>query len=243
MKRSLISAALLTLALAALAHAQSGSTDSQVSGQGTGAAGSSQGNASANASATAEANANADAAFLRLAEEVRNKGAKVSAEARAKAQARLEATAKGVDEEAAKGEDKVASRLAAELGVTQEALMAEKTELGVSWGQLMIIHTLMANAKTEVTAQQLADMHSGGMGWGQIAAGLGLKLGEVVSAVSSEGRVASGQVQADGKVAVIHGEGAKAGLGLGAGMGVQAGRNKAGLEVGTHAGAKVGPRR
>jgi hypothetical protein len=221
MKRTLTFAVAILLTLAALAEAQSQATKGQTSGdattnvQITPANESAPANASANAATSADANADAQAAFLKTKEDVRNKGAKVSADARAKAEAKLTASATAVDNDATKGEETVASRLAAEFGMTTEALTAEKTELGVSWGQLMVAHTLMANATTQLTCQQLFDMRSD-MGWGQIAAGLGLKLGEAVSAVTSEGRVASGRVRADGKVAVIHGEGAKAGLATGA---------------------------
>ncbi|HEY3215524.1 MAG TPA: hypothetical protein VGK93_03430 [Candidatus Eisenbacteria bacterium] len=215
MKRTLTFAATILLALAALAEAQTQANSSQTTGDATTNVQTTPGNASTNAAATAEANADAQAAFQKTKEDIRNKGAKVSADVRAKAEAKLTASATVVDNEATKGEETVASRLAAEFGMTGEALAAEKTQLGTSWGQLMIAHTLMANATTQLTCQQLLDMRSD-MGWGQIAAGLGLKLGDAVSAVSSEGRVASGRVRADGKVAVIHGEGAKAGLATGA---------------------------
>ncbi len=231
MKRFLILAVLATLALAAVAHAQSGSASGSATGQATGAVQAKQGDASANASATAEASASADASFERMKQDVENRGAKVSAEARAKAEAKLEATAQRVDEDAEKGENAIAARLAKEFGLTVQALLEEKSRLGVSWGQLMIAHTLDANAKTDITVQQLVELHVDGMGWGQVAAGLGLKLGDVVSAVNSEGRVAGGEVRADGKVAVIHGEGARAGLGMGAGAGL--GLKGGGKGVGT----------
>ena len=150
-------------------------------------------------------------------------------------------TAKHVDGEATPDEQKVSSRLATEFGMTGEALVAEKNDLGASWGQLMIAHTLMANSKTEIATKELVDMHQQGMGWGKIAAGLGLKLGEVVSAVNAESRVASGLAKADGKVAVIHGEGAKVGLGLAAKAGAQGGKEKIGANVGVETGVKVKP--
>ena len=92
------------------------------------------------------------------------------------------------------------------------------------------------SAKTDVTAQQLLQLKSDGMGWGQIAAGLGFDLGSAMRAVSTEGHVAMGTSRASGKVAVIHGEGARAGM-----------ETKAGLNAGMHgkgvsasAGAGVG---
>lgn len=241
MKRLPILAVLATLALAAAAHAQSGSANGSATGQATGAVQAKQADASASASATAEASASADASFKRMKQDIESKGAKVSAEARAKAEAKLEATAKRVDEDATKGEQMVAGRLAKEFGLTVQALLEEKSQLGVSWGQLMIAHTLDANAKADVTVRQLVEMHADGMGWGQVAAGLGLKLGEVVSAVNSEGRVAQGELRADGKVALVHGEGAKAGLGVGAGagLGLKAGGKGVGGGVGGGLGTDI----
>jgi len=74
---------------------------------------------------------------------------------------------------------------------------------------LMIAHSLAANG-TDVTIDQLFGMRTTDhLGWGQIANGMGLKLGNVVSAVKSEGKVATGQSTGDGKVATMHGSGAK----------------------------------
>src|SRR5437867_11585576 len=105
----------------------------------------------------------------------------------------------------------------------------------------MIAQTLALNSKSDVTADQLITLHKDGMGWGQIAAGLGLRLGEVVSAVNAESHVASGQAKADGKVAVVHGEGAKAGLGAGAGVHAGGQGVKAGASLGVETGVKVKP--
>jgi hypothetical protein len=175
--------------------------------------------------------------------EIEAKGSKVSATSRAKAEAKMDVSMKNVDSEAEKGEAKVAGRLATEFGTTAEALMLEKTELGTSWGHLMIAHTLAANSATEVTAAQLVTMQKDGMGWGQIAAGLGLTLGEVVSAVNAESRVARGLLAADGKVAVARGPGAKVqtGAGVKANAASQAGGARVGAGVGVDAGVKIKP--
>jgi len=101
----------------------------------------------------------------------------------------------------------------------------------------MIAHTLAANATDGVTVEQLIAMHQTGTGWGQIAAGMGLSLGDVISAVNAEQRVADGLARADGKVAVIHGEGARAGLG--AGLGANAGPGAKGLGVGAGVGGGI----
>jgi hypothetical protein len=120
--------------------------------------------------------------------------------------ARLDALDKNVDAAATKeGDQKVADRLSKEFGVPSEALMQEKSQFNVGWGQLTIAHTLVANAKTPVTPQQMFDMRSSGMGWGQIAHGMGFKLGDVMTATKSETSVATGHAKPDGKVAMIHG--------------------------------------
>ena len=233
-----VSTMMMMALTASLAHAQS-STDASTQGQ---AAGNANGNGAAvstdaQTQASLVENSSADAAALQ--KQIEAKGEKVSAKARARADAKLETTTKEVDAAAAQGESKVAGRLATEFGMTSDALMAEKSSTGASWGGLMIAHTLAANATTSTTVASLLSMHQGGMGWGQIAAGMGLNLGEVISAVKAEGKVAGGEAKADGKVAVIHGQGAKAGLGLGAKSGVAGGKVNATAGVG--AGIKVKP--
>jgi len=243
MKRSLalMLVACSMLALAGLVHAQVGSTQGRASGQSAGSAQAAQGTVSGDASASAAANADARADLAKMKQQMETRAARTSAEARAHAEAKLEATAKRTDDAGLKGESEVASRLAKEFGITVSALMDEKTELGASWGQLMIAHTLSANSNLNVTVQQLFELRKDGMGWGQIAAGLGYKLGDAVSAVNSEGRVAGGQARADGKVAVIHGEGARSGLGMNAagGLGLNAGHG-AGVGAGLGVGGKIG---
>jgi hypothetical protein len=78
------------------------------------------------------------------------------------------------------------------------------------------------------------------MGWGQVAAGLGLNLGSAVSSVNAESRVASGLERADGKVATMHGEGARAGVGANAGLHGGLGVGGAGSGVNAGAGAGLG---
>src|SRR6185503_7077581 len=120
------------------------------------------------------------------------------------------------------GSTTVAGRLAAEFGMTTDELMSEHQAIGCSWGDLMIAHSLHANAGAEASVAQLIQLRREGTGWGQIAAGLGLKLGQVVSAVQAEGKVASGLAKPDGKVAVIRGDGTRASAGAGASAGVKA---------------------
>ncbi len=137
---------------------------------------------------------------------IREKGAKLSAKQSKSIDAKLEATEKSVDAAAAKsGDQVVADRLAKEFGTTAEAMTQEKSQFNVGWGQLVVANTLMANAKTPVTLQQLFDMRNSGMGWGQIAHGMGLKLGDLISASKTEANVATGKSKPSGKVATIHG--------------------------------------
>jgi hypothetical protein len=150
-------------------------------------------------------------AFAQSADEVKHKAEKTSAKSRASADKKMDASAKDLDRATiSEGEKKVAERLGTQFGMSADAITAEKNALNTSWGNLTIAHTLAANAGGGVTAEQLVGMHSSGMGWGQIAAGLGLKLGEAISAVRAENRVAKGLAKANGKVAVIHHEGTKA---------------------------------
>ena len=199
---------------------------------------------SATTQASAEAAAQAAVTgpdFDRLKENVKSKGGKVSAAARQRAEAKLESSARLVDQQAEKAQKGVEERMAAEFDLSADAMVAEKQALGVSWGQLMIAHTLSANAGTDVTVQQLFAMRKDNMGWGQIAAGLDLTLGEVVSAVHSESSVALGKAAADGKVAVIHGPGSRAGVGVGVGAGIGAQGKSASAGAGLDAGVKIKP--
>jgi hypothetical protein len=226
--------------MASLAEAQStASSNTQTQAAGSGVVNGA--GASGDAQASLVENASVDPSALR--KQIETKAEKVSAKSRARAEAKIDATAKEVDAEGEQGEAKVASRLAAEFGMTSDDLIAEKNATGASWGGLMIAHTLAANTTTSVTVADLVTMHEDGMGWGQIAAGLGLNLGEAVSAVQAEGKVASGTLKADGKVAVAHGLGAKAGLGLGvkANTASQAGGAKVGATAGVGAGIKIKP--
>jgi hypothetical protein len=238
--------AALSLALAAPGFGQTAGAGGQAQGQSSGQtevkAPPAEATTTAQTQAQASGEASADA--QKTADAIKQKGSKVSAQVRTKAEAKLDAVAKKTNSDAeAQGEAKVASRLAGEFGMTSEQLAAQKQELGCSWGDLMIAHSLDANATADVTAAQLVQMHSDGSGWGTIAAGLGLKLGEVVSAVQAEGRVAAGLAKADGKTAVIHGSGSHAGLGAhaGASTGVKAGGASASAQTGVGVGVKVKP--
>jgi hypothetical protein len=189
-----------------------------------------------------QANANAQANAEVLAN-VRKTGATADAKARDKFDADVTLAAKQVEADAvAAGDVKIAERLGTEFGMTPDALVAERNELGTSWGQLMIAHTLMANSTAELTARQVFDLRTEGMGWGQIAHGMGLKLGPAVSAVKTEARVARGLEKADGKVSSIQGPGSRAGADAAAKAAAKASikANAAGTQAKVGAGAGVG---
>jgi hypothetical protein len=135
---------------------------------------------------------------------VKERGMKAAAKERADVDKKLDDVEKEIETEAMKGEPAVAQRIASDLGVTPDALTAEKSQYGRGWGELTVAHTLLANAKSDATISDLFGLRSQGMGWGVIAAGLDLKLGDVVAAVRSEQRVAVGLDKADGKPALIH---------------------------------------
>jgi len=221
--------------LAGVALTQSVETSGQASGTAT-ARGALEKNAPA-AAASAEADASAKAEARARLDAIVQRGAKTSAKARAEAESKLHASAKQVDAHAATaGDQKIAERFAAEFGTSVEAVLVEKQSLGASWGELMIAHTLLANAGSEITIDQLFEMRQKG-GWGVIAAGLGLRLGDVVSAAKAESRVALGLVRADGKVSAVRGSGAGAHGAVGAGVG--AGASGVGASASTRVGVGV----
>lgn len=116
---------------------------------------------------------------------------------------KLEGTMRGIDKEAAKKGDRlVMARLATEFRIPAESILSEKTRLSITWGELVVAHTLQASVPS-VTIDQLLDMRAEGLGWGQISYGLGLKQKDVVTAVHAEGKVMRGQSKPDGSPMTI----------------------------------------
>ncbi len=149
----------------------------------------------------AEAGANAEATL----NPIRERAKKASMKTCAAVQKQLGEISRQIDAEAnEKGDVLVAGRIAPEFGMTAEAMTAEQAQFNTGMGEIMIAHTLMANSKTAVTVEQLFQLHQEGLGWGQIAHGLNLKVSEMAAAMSSEQSVALGRAKADGKVAMIH---------------------------------------
>ena len=120
-----------------------------------------------------------------------------TSQVRASADRELAAVARKIDR-ATVGETRVATFLAAEFGMTREAVLFEKSSLRTTWGNLTLAHTLAAS--DEMTAAQVLQLHDRGMGWGQIVAGLRLGLDDAIRAVNAESRVAMGRAKADHNV-------------------------------------------
>jgi len=148
------------------------------------------------------------AARAALAKQIEAKSAATAAAEVTKQGDKMTDAAHKVDTDAEASADasaKIAGRLATQFHMDAGAVMTEKQQLDVSWGNLMIAHTLAGSAKdaASATVDNLVALHKDGMGWGKIAAGLGFKLGAAVSAVQAEGKVAQGQAEASGKLSHI----------------------------------------
>ena len=186
------------------------------------------------AATSTDASANADASL----NAIRERAKKASAKACAAVQKQLAGISRQIDAEAnEKGDVVVAGRMAPEFGMTPESMTAEQSRFGTGMGELTIAHTLMANAKTSVTAEQLFQLHKEGLGWGQIAHGLNLKIGDLNAAMNTEMNVASGRAKADGKVAMIHSDTRVA---TSTKSGARAGSSHAGTASSAGVGLKVG---
>ncbi len=112
----------------------------------------------------------------------------------ASATKKMDDAAKDVDKvAAAKGDEEVAERLAKLLNTTPDALIAERKQLDCSGGALANAHILAARAGGSTTVAQLVQEHKDGQGWGEIAKGLNLKMGQVVSDARQDSRAAAGE--------------------------------------------------
>ena len=120
----------------------------------------------------------------------------------------LKATAAEVDAGTAKKDKvEVAGRLAAQFGGIPELYLGEHDRLKQSWGELAIAHTLLANSKTTLTIDQLFDLRQEKLGWGQIAHGLDLNMGEFTKMAQANGHAAVGAASGAGKSEVAEAKG------------------------------------
>ena len=194
-----------TLTMAGLAVAQTSTTPPEVappsSTPGVGTGPENQGLNTAETKAADEAKPELEA--------IRTRAKTLPAKQDEATETKVGANIKSVDTEAAKEGSKVPDRLAKQLGITPDALVAEKAKFNAGFGELMIAHLLLSNEKSTstVTLDDLFKLHQDGMGWGQIAHGMGLKLGDLVSAANSVERVATGKGKVDTKTPRIRGEG------------------------------------
>ncbi len=124
---------------------------------------------------------------------VRARAQKAKPDEGKKAEEQLATASKDLDADAAKtGDAAIASRLATKFGLTTDELLADRSTLGGGWGEVLIAQTLVSDSKSGLTIDQVQKLRSEGMGWGQIARGMGVKLGTVVRAVKSEAKPTGG---------------------------------------------------
>jgi hypothetical protein len=137
-------------------------------------------------------------------EEIRTRAHEMQQSKRESIEKQLATSSNRVDTEATRlGEVPVRDRLAAEFGVAPEVLAAQRAQFGMGWGELMMAHVILANAKGELTIEQIGVLRNEGIGWGQLAHGVGLNTSGFVTAVKNEALVARGTSKPDGKPAVV----------------------------------------
>jgi hypothetical protein len=136
--------------------------------------------------------------------EIRERARTMAASKRASVEKELTASSKRVDTEATRiGESPVRDRIAAEFGLTPEALAAEREQFGIGWGELLIAHTLVANSKGDLTLDQVRTLRGEGLGWCQLVYGLGVNTEGFIVAMKNEVSVARGTAKPDGKPALV----------------------------------------
>jgi hypothetical protein len=131
---------------------------------------------------------------------IRRRGTPLTVRMRRETESRLERAVERLEVLARHDEGHLVRRLALEFGVTPDAWRAERTTLGASWTDLVIAHTLAANAPDGVEAADLFRLYDQGLGWSGVAYGMGLDLQRMTAAVKTECRVAAGRETADGRV-------------------------------------------
>ena len=136
--------------------------------------------------------------------DVRDRAETMPSDMRRDIDKRIAITVDRVNKEATdKGQATMAARLAAEFHVTTESLLDQKAEHGLTWGEMVIAHTLLANSGTKVALADLAMLRRDGLTWGAIAFGLQFHMEDLEDAIKAEGRVAMGLSKPDGKTAPI----------------------------------------
>jgi hypothetical protein len=124
---------------------------------------------------------------------IRQRAGSMPVDARIDMDKRIAATIERVNARAAaQTSSAVAARAAAEFSVTSEVILEEKGTHGWSWGEVLVAHTLLANATHGLTAQDLASLREDGFGWASIAYGLQFRMEDFEDAIKEQGRVTMG---------------------------------------------------
>jgi hypothetical protein len=125
--------------------------------------------------------------------EIRERAESMPIDTRLDIDKRIDATVTRVDRDAStKSQAKIAGKLATKFDLTSDALLELKGEYGLSWGELVVAQTLLANSSVKVDLVDLASLRSDGLSWGAIAYGLRFHLEDLEEAIRLEGRVATG---------------------------------------------------
>jgi len=125
--------------------------------------------------------------------EVRDRAESMPADLRRDTDKRIAITVERVNQEARdRGQTTMTARLAAEFKVTEPSLLEDKAEYGLSWGELTMAHTLIANSPAGLALVDLVQLRREGLGWGAIAFGLQFHMGDFEDMIKAEGRVAMG---------------------------------------------------
>lgn len=125
--------------------------------------------------------------------EVRERAESMPSDARRETDKRIAITVDRVNQEARdRGQATMTARLAAEFKVTAESLLDDKSEYSLSWGELVIAHTLLDNSHAGLGLVDLAQLRREGLGWGAIAFGLEFHMEDFEDMIKAEGRVAMG---------------------------------------------------
>ncbi|HET9941199.1 MAG TPA: hypothetical protein VFR25_08840 [Candidatus Eisenbacteria bacterium] len=133
--------------------------------------------------------------------EVLERAESMPSDARRDTDKRIAITVERVNQEARdRGQATMTARLAAEFKVTGESLLEDKSEYSLSWGELVIAHTLLANSGAGLGLVDLVDLRREGLGWGAIAFGLEFHMEDFEDMIKAEGRVAMGLSKTGGNV-------------------------------------------
>jgi len=135
--------------------------------------------------------------------QIKTRGEEASAALRMKYEPRIAALSQQVDVESKGNPAEVSERLQKEFGLSRATLAQEQHAVGSAWGDLMIAHTLSAKPRHPISTMQVFQLHKEGMGWTQVAYGMGLDMVQVAAAIEAENRVAIGEAKPDGKVPAI----------------------------------------